>query len=51
MIKGLCKEELLNEARELFEKIEENGCSPYHITYNTIIQGFLQPGAAPAFGI
>ena len=41
MIKGLCKEGLLNEARELFEKMEEFGCQPNHITYNTIIQGFL----------
>ncbi|XP_059460284.1 pentatricopeptide repeat-containing protein At3g22470, mitochondrial-like [Corylus avellana] len=42
MIKGLCKEGLLNEARELFEKMDENGCSPNLVTYNTIIQGFLQ---------
>jgi pentatricopeptide repeat protein len=32
---------LLNEAMELFEKMEENSCSPNHVTYNTIIQGFL----------
>jgi pentatricopeptide repeat protein len=28
--------------RELFEKPEENGCSPNHVTYNKIIQGILQ---------
>jgi len=42
MIKGLCKEGLLKEARVLFEQMEENGCLPNHVTYNTIIQGFLQ---------
>lgn len=42
MIKRFCKESLLIEANELFKKIEENGCSPNHFTYNTIIQGFLQ---------
>jgi pentatricopeptide repeat protein len=42
IFKGLYKEELLIEAMELFEKMEENGCSPDHVIYNTIIQGFLQ---------
>jgi pentatricopeptide repeat protein len=42
MIKEPCEEGLLIEARELFEKIEKNGCSPDHFTYNTIIQGILQ---------
>jgi len=42
MIKGLCKEGLLKEARVLFEQMEKNGCSPDHFSYNTIIQGFLQ---------
>jgi pentatricopeptide repeat protein len=42
MIKGLYKDGLLNEVRKLFEKMEENGCSPNHVTFNTIIQGFLQ---------
>jgi pentatricopeptide repeat protein len=42
MIKGLCKEGLLNEARELFEKMDTNDCLPDHVTYNTMIQGFLK---------
>jgi pentatricopeptide repeat protein len=42
MIKGLCKVSLLNETRELFEKMEENGFSPNYVTYNTIIQGSLE---------
>ena len=28
MIKGLCREGLINEASELFEKMDENNCSP-----------------------
>jgi pentatricopeptide repeat protein len=42
MIKGLCKVSLLNETRELFEKMEENSFSPNYVTYNTIIQGSLE---------
>jgi pentatricopeptide repeat protein len=42
LISRFCKEGLLNEARELFEKMNKNGCSPDHFTYNIIIQGFLQ---------
>jgi pentatricopeptide repeat protein len=42
MIKGFCKEGLLNEAIELLEKMEGNSCSPDHFTYNIIIQDFLQ---------
>ncbi|KAB1205009.1 hypothetical protein CJ030_MR7G008324 [Morella rubra] len=42
MVKGLCKEGLVDEACELLEQMYKNGCSPDHFTYNTIIQGLLQ---------
>jgi pentatricopeptide repeat protein len=42
IINGFCKEGLLNEVRELFEKMNRNSCSLDHFTYNIIIQGFLQ---------
>ena len=42
MIKGLCQEELIDEACELLEKMDGNGCSPNNRTYNKIIQGLLQ---------
>ena len=42
MLKGLCKEGLIDEASELLEKMDGNGCSPNKHTYNTIIHGFLQ---------
>ncbi|KAB1224501.1 hypothetical protein CJ030_MR2G016390 [Morella rubra] len=42
MIKGYCKEGLLNEACVLLEQMERNGCSPNDFTYDAIIQGLLQ---------
>ena len=42
MLKGLYKEGLLEEASEIFEKMDGSGCSPNDRTYNTIIQGLLQ---------
>ena len=42
MIKGFCKNGLVDEASELLEKMDGNGCSPNEHTYNTIIHGFLQ---------
>ena len=42
MIRGLCKEGLIDEACELLEKMDGNGCSPNDCTYNTLIQGLLQ---------
>ena len=42
MIKGFCKNGLVDEANELLEKMDSNGCSPNECTYNTIIQGLLQ---------
>ena len=42
MLKGLCKEGLIEEASEIFEKMDGSGCSPNDHTYNTIIQRLLQ---------
>ncbi|CAL5413487.1 unnamed protein product [Camellia sinensis] len=42
MIKGLCEEGLLHEAKELFLKMEQNGCLADDVAYNTIIQGFVR---------
>ena len=33
---------VVNEVSELLEKMDSNGCSPDHHTYNTLIQGLLQ---------
>ncbi|CAL5351065.1 unnamed protein product [Camellia sinensis] len=41
MIRGLCEEGLLHEAKELFVKMEQSGCLPNDVTYNTIIRGFI----------
>lgn len=41
MIKGLSQKGLLNEAHDLFKKIEEQSCLPYDLAFNIIIQGFL----------
>ncbi|CAL5422463.1 unnamed protein product [Camellia sinensis] len=41
MIQGFCDEGLLREAKELFVKMEHNGCLPNDVTYNTIIRGFI----------
>ena len=38
MIKGLCQEELIDEACELLEKMDGNGGSPNDRTYNKVIQ-------------
>lgn len=42
MINGLCREGLLDEAKELLLKMEETSCIPNYITYNVIVQGFLK---------
>jgi len=42
MLKGLCKEGLLEEASEIFEKMDGSRCSLDDHTYNTIIQELLQ---------
>ncbi|KAB1223322.1 hypothetical protein CJ030_MR2G001434 [Morella rubra] len=41
IIKGYCKEGLLNEACALLKQMDWNGCSPDYFTYNAIIQGHL----------
>ncbi|XP_028084935.1 putative pentatricopeptide repeat-containing protein At1g12700, mitochondrial [Camellia sinensis] len=41
MIQGLCEEGLLDEAKELFVKMEKNSGLPNDVNYNTIIGGFL----------
>ena len=42
MLKRLCEEELIDEASELLEKMDGNGCTPNDRTYNTIIYGLLK---------
>ena len=42
MIKGFCKEGLIDEASELLEKMDGNHFSPDDWTYNRIIQGLLK---------
>ena len=42
MLKGLCKEGLIDKASELLEKMDGNNCCPDDCTYNRIIQGFLK---------
>ena len=39
MIKGFCKEGLIDEVSELLKKMDGLFCSPNECTYNTIIQG------------
>ncbi|CDP04643.1 unnamed protein product [Coffea canephora] len=41
MIAGLLSESLLAEAKELFEKMEENGCW-HSVMFNVILQGLLR---------
>ena len=40
-IRGLCEEDRLLDAKELFVIMEQNGCLRNEVTYNTIIRGFL----------
>ncbi|KAK2973887.1 hypothetical protein RJ640_013941 [Escallonia rubra] len=42
MMNGLCQQGLLDEAKELLVKMEENRCIPNDFTYNTIVKGFLK---------
>jgi len=37
MVNGFCKEGLFDEALSLLSKMEENGCTPNAITYQTLI--------------
>ena len=42
MIKGLCQEELIDEACELLEKMDGNDGSPNDCMYNKVTEGLLQ---------
>lgn len=42
MIKGLCKEGLLDDAEDLLMMMEENDYSPDGCTHNVFVQGLLQ---------
>ncbi|XP_059295688.1 pentatricopeptide repeat-containing protein At3g04760, chloroplastic-like [Lycium ferocissimum] len=44
MITGFCLQGLLDEAKDILRKMEENGCLPNNVTYNVIVQGFLRCG-------
>lgn len=41
MISGLCNGGLTYEAEKLLRKMEEKGCSPDNVTYNSIIRGYI----------
>jgi len=41
MVKGCCKNGLMNESIEWLRGMEKNGCPPYGCTYNTILRGFM----------
>ena len=41
MIQELFEECLSDEAKELFVKMEQNGCLPNDVVYNTVIRGLL----------
>ncbi|GFY97772.1 hypothetical protein Acr_12g0003130 [Actinidia rufa] len=40
MIGGLCNESMLDEAEELFLRMDTDGCPPNAVTYNTFVRGF-----------
>jgi pentatricopeptide repeat protein len=42
MINGLCKEGFIDEALYLLSNIEDNGCTPNAITYETLICALLK---------
>ncbi|RHN51685.1 putative pentatricopeptide [Medicago truncatula] len=42
MINGLCLEGLFDEAMTLLEKMEDNGCTPDVVTYETIIYALFK---------
>jgi len=39
MIKGLCKEGLVDDAEELLRRMEGNGCTPNKHSYNVFFAG------------
>jgi pentatricopeptide repeat protein len=42
MIHGLCLEGLFDEAESLLSKMEDNGCIPNAVTYETIIRALFE---------
>ncbi|PWA58977.1 tetratricopeptide-like helical domain-containing protein [Artemisia annua] len=45
IVDGLCKEELIDEALEIFmEMVNKQGISPNVVTYNSLIDGFCKSG-------
>ncbi|KAL3533593.1 hypothetical protein ACH5RR_007114 [Cinchona calisaya] len=42
VIKGLCLEGLMNEAKDFFNMMEESGTTPNEITYNILVHGLLK---------
>ncbi|XWS62475.1 hypothetical protein CRYUN_Cryun06bG0014400 [Craigia yunnanensis] len=44
IIDGMCKEKRLEEASEMFEKMQEMGLVPSAVTYNTLIDGYFNEG-------
>ncbi|MCI29343.1 pentatricopeptide repeat-containing protein, partial [Trifolium medium] len=42
MINGLCKEGLFDEALSLLSIIEDNGCTPDAVTYETLIRALFK---------
>ncbi|GAA0153531.1 hypothetical protein LIER_43235 [Lithospermum erythrorhizon] len=46
MIEGFCRE-VIEEAKDLLENMEQSGCLPNSVTYNVIIWGCLKYGSKP----
>ncbi|KAI8546060.1 hypothetical protein RHMOL_Rhmol07G0086800 [Rhododendron molle] len=44
MVMELCKADLLDEGEELLVQMEKNGCPPDAVTYNIIVQAFIEKG-------
>lgn len=42
MIRGFCKEGLLEEANKIFMEMKANSCMPEDVTYNTLIRGCFE---------
>ena len=42
MINGLCKEGLLDEALFVLFEMEDNGCTPDIVTYETLIRALFE---------
>ena len=42
MINGLCKEGFFDEALSLLSQMEDNGCTPDALTYETLIRALFE---------